>query len=83
MAPAVKPFQAIAERYKFMPGHARVVSCISGTTFDTGQAAGLLSRQIARPVEWVRTVRTLRAAGVTRFDEVNGETLTRLLTDIH
>jgi malonyl CoA-acyl carrier protein transacylase len=82
MAGAGRRFAALLRTYEFRAGHTPVMSSVTGGPFEPEQAVRLLSRQISRPVEWVRTVRALRAAGVDRFDEVNGSTLTALLSRI-
>ncbi|MFJ6216693.1 ACP S-malonyltransferase [Streptomyces sp. NPDC092296] len=82
MASAGRAFAAVLREYDFRAGHTPVMSSVSGTEFDPDQAVGLLSKQIHRPVEWVRTVLALRAAGVDHFDEVNGTTLTAFIARI-
>ncbi|NYI04600.1 ACP S-malonyltransferase [Allostreptomyces psammosilenae] len=82
MAPAGRAFAAVLREYEFRAGHTPVMSSVTAAEFTPDQAAQLLSRQIHRPVEWVRTVRALRAAGVDHFDEVNGTTLTALIAQI-
>ncbi|MEV6708732.1 ACP S-malonyltransferase [Micromonospora wenchangensis] len=82
MAAAEQRFRAVLDGCDFAAGHTPVVSGVTGDVFDTGRAAELLARQLSTPVEWVRAVTTLRAAGVTGFDEVNGKTLSAFLTRI-
>ncbi|QDY08904.1 acyltransferase domain-containing protein [Micromonospora sp. HM134] len=82
MASAEQRFRAVLDGCDFAPGHTPVVSGVTGDVFDTDRAAELLARQLSTPVEWVRAVTTLRAAGVTGFDEVNGKTLSAFLTRI-
>ncbi|MBL1065274.1 ACP S-malonyltransferase [Streptomyces sp. 7-21] len=82
MAPAGRAFAAELRTREFRPGHTPVISSVTGAEFDPAQAVRLLSSQIDRPVEWVRTVRALRAAGVGHFDEVNGTTLTAFIARI-
>jgi malonyl CoA-acyl carrier protein transacylase len=82
MAPAKRALAEVLRRHTFKAGDATVISSVTGEPFDYTLAGDLLSRQLAEPVEWVRTVRTLRAAGVTRFDEINGRTLTSLVEGI-
>lgn len=82
MASAGRAFAAVLREYEFRAGHTPVISSVSGAPFDPDRAVELLSRQISRPVEWVRTVRALRAAGVSHFDEVNGTTLTAFIARI-
>lgn len=82
MAPAGRAFARTLRRFHFSAGHTPVVSSVTGEPFAHERAAELLSRQIVGPVEWVRAVRTLRAAGVGHFEEVNGATLTGLIEKI-
>ncbi|MFC8565888.1 ACP S-malonyltransferase [Streptomyces sp. NPDC057245] len=82
MAPAERAFTPVLRAYAFGAGHTPVMSSTTGREFAPDQAVQLLGRQLSRPVEWVRTVHALRAAGVTRFDEANGTALTALLAGI-
>lgn len=82
MAGAGREFAADLRTYRFRTGHTPVMSSVTGAPFDPAQAVRLLSRQLSHPVEWVRTVRALRAAGVDHFEEVNGSTLTAFLSRI-
>lgn len=82
MAPAGRAFATVLGAYEFRAGHTPVMSSVTGTEFDPDRAVQLLSRQIHRPVEWVRTVHSLRAASVGDFDEVNGTTLTAFVSRI-
>lgn len=82
MAGAEKSFAATLRACRFAVGHTPVVSSVTGSVFDPARAARVLSRQIASPVDWVGTVRALRGGGVTRFEEVNGAILTKLIDGI-
>ncbi|WP_432840300.1 ACP S-malonyltransferase [Dactylosporangium sp. CA-092794] len=82
MAEAGRGFAELLRGEAFAPGHTPVMSSVTGAPFDPAEAADLLARQVAAPVEWVAAVRALRAAGVTDFDEVNGTTLTTLIGQI-
>lgn len=82
MASAGRAFAPVLREHTFRPGHTPAYSSVTGAEFAPERAAELLSRQISAPVEWVRTVRALRAAGVTAFDEVNGTTLTAFIARI-
>jgi malonyl CoA-acyl carrier protein transacylase len=79
MAPAEAEFREVLAEYEFAPAITPVVSSVTGELFDGPE---LLARQLSAPVEWVRTVTALRAAGVTDFDEVNGQTLSSLVGKI-
>lgn len=80
MAPAEAEFRATLAGFAFAQAVTPVVSSVTGELFD---GPDLLARQLSAPVEWVRAVTTLRAAGVTEFDEVNGQTLTSLVNKVH
>ncbi len=82
MAPVREEFARVLADVPFAAGDTPVMSSVTADVFDPARAAELLSRQIAEPVEWVRTVQALRAAGVTDVDEVNGTTLTTLMSQI-
>ncbi|SER22231.1 ACP S-malonyltransferase [Actinokineospora terrae] len=83
MAPAAARLRGVLAEQAFAPAAVPVVSSVTGELFDPADGADLLARQLAEPVEWVRVVHTLRALGVTEFDEVNGRTVTALVTRIH
>lgn len=82
MAPAEAGFRAVLADHEFAAAHTPVVSSVTGELLDPDEAPELLARQLTAPVEWVRAVTTLRAAGVTDFDEVNGSTLSSLVDKI-
>ncbi|MEV8377115.1 ACP S-malonyltransferase [Kribbella sp. NPDC056861] len=83
MEPAAKEFREVLAEVEFGPAKTPVVSGVTGELFDPAEGADLLARQLSAPVEWVKAVTTLRAQGVTEFDEVNGQTLSSLLTRIN
>jgi [acyl-carrier-protein] S-malonyltransferase len=82
MAPARADFEAAVRRVEFAPGHAPVISSITGDVFDPADAARLLTRQLVGPVDWVGVVHRLRELGVTAIDEVGGTTLTAMIRGI-
>jgi len=82
MAPAAQAYAQILRGVDFRKGHSQVVSSITGDLFDWRQAVELLAGQFSGPIEWVRTVQTLRMLGVQRVDEVNGRTLTSFIKHI-
>jgi [acyl-carrier-protein] S-malonyltransferase len=79
MASAEAEFRKVLAEYEFATPHTPVVSSVTGQTFDPRLGPDLLARQLSAPVEWVSAVTTLRASGVTQFDEVNGGTLSALV----
>lgn len=83
MSPAARAFAPVVGAVTFTEPTGTVMSTVTASPFAWQKAADLLCRQIDSPVEWVATVRALRAAGVTRFDEANGTTLTTLIRGIH
>lgn len=83
MASVEPQLRAILEGCAFAAGNGTVVSSVSGDVFRPSDGPDLLARQVSAPVEWVRAVLTLRASGVSQFDEVNGGTLSALNSRIH
>jgi malonyl CoA-acyl carrier protein transacylase len=79
MAPARARFARALREVSFGPGHTLVVSSVTGTDFDPGCAAELLTRQLVSPVEWVAVVHRLRRLGVTQVDELEGTALTAMM----
>ena len=79
MAPARARFAQALRDVTFAPGHALVVSSVTGADFDPAAGAELLTRQLVSPVEWVRVVHRLRGLGVTGIDELGGTTLTAMI----
>lgn len=79
MAPAEAEFRAVLADRPFAPARTPVMSSVTGAPYTPDTAADLLARQLSSPVEWVRSVTALRAAGVTDFDGVNGQTLSALV----
>ncbi|HEV8559567.1 MAG TPA: ACP S-malonyltransferase [Actinophytocola sp.] len=84
MAPAATAFRGFLNQNQLQlkPEQLPVISSVTGERFNPEHAVDLLSRQISTPVEWVRTIHTMRAAGVTSFIEVNGTALTSLISEI-
>lgn len=83
MAPVEPELRSLLDACEFGAGHGTVVSSVTGEVFPPDEGPDLLARQVSTPVQWVRAVATLRAAGVTEFDEVNGSTLSALVRRIH
>lgn len=82
MAPAARAYAAALRACEFKPGHAPVYSSVTAAPFDSERAVTALTSQVTSPVNWVRAVRRMRGDGVTKFDEVNGTTLTALVRTI-
>ncbi|WP_157756807.1 ACP S-malonyltransferase [Plantactinospora sp. KBS50] len=83
MAPVEPALRAVLANCTFGTATGSVVSSVNGEIFDPESGADLLAGQVCAPVQWVRAVTTLRASGVTHFDEVNGGTLSALVSRIH
>ncbi|MEU6411877.1 ACP S-malonyltransferase [Microbispora sp. NPDC046933] len=82
MEPAAAAFSDYLRNHMFKPGNGIVVSSVTGEPFPQHCGAGLLSRQLTGPVQWVRAIRFLRTAGVAQFVEINGTTLTSMIEGI-
>ncbi|MFY1636861.1 ACP S-malonyltransferase [Solwaraspora sp. WMMB335] len=82
MAPVEPAFRALLENCTFAAGDGTVVSSVTGEVFQPDAGRDLLADQVSAPVQWVRTVATLRGLGISQFDEVNGSTLSALVSRI-
>ena len=75
VAPASEPMRLTLERLHIEPPQLPVVANVTGDFYAMDPAARprileVLSRQVASPVQFVKGLETLRAAGVTLFVEV-------------
>jgi len=92
---AADDFARALARVSFKPAQIPVYSNVSGEPYllratkadgctlspsDEAQAKTLLARQIASPVQWVRTLENLRDSGITHFIEVGPGTVLTGLT---
>lgn len=69
MASAALAWRPHLERATWRPATARVVVNATGEFLtDRDDPADLLLRQLTAPVRWATTMRTLEAAGVTRYE---------------
>jgi len=86
MADAALEFEPFLEQFPFSAPHVPVISNVTGQPYPSEGGAAvrkLLVKQITHPVQWVQTVRLLRANGVTKFCELGaGTLLTRLISQI-
>ncbi|WP_326552253.1 ACP S-malonyltransferase [Micromonospora sp. NBC_01813] len=82
MIPVESTLRAVLTDCAFGPATGTVVSSVTGNVFEPTEGVDLLSSQVSAPVQWVRAITTLRAAGATVFDEVNGSTLSALVSRI-
>ncbi|HSD27404.1 MAG TPA: acyltransferase domain-containing protein, partial [Vicinamibacteria bacterium] len=75
VAPASGPLRQVLERLDVRPPVLPVVANVTGELYPEGPTARpeileILSQQVASPVQFVKGLRTLRAAGVRVFVEV-------------
>jgi len=76
MAPAVPEFQAELAKVQFAEPAFPVVANVDGRPAGTGaKIRENLTTQITSPVQWVQTVETMAAAGVTTFLEIGPGTV--------
>lgn len=82
MAQAAEDFGKVLETVDFRKGEITLYSNVTAQPYGE-DAAGLLSRQIASPVQWERIIRNMIAAGVDTFVEIGpGRTLTNMIKKI-
>jgi [acyl-carrier-protein] S-malonyltransferase len=84
MQPAQDRLAADLKKIEFSPLHVPLVTNVDADTISTGdEAREALIRQVAMPVRWEESVRTLIDEGVNTFVEVGpGKVLTGLLRQI-
>ena len=85
LASAVAPFRAALEAVQWLPHQAPVPSCIDGRSVASrATAVDALSRQLAEPLDWARTLDVAREMGATVFFELGpGDSLTRMVRERH
>lgn len=85
LAEAVAPFREALQAVQWLPHAAPVPSCIDGRSIASGAAAvDALSRQLAEPLDWARTLDVARELGATTFFELGpGDSLTRMVREQH
>jgi len=82
---AVKPFQLALEKVALKPTAVSVFSNTTGQAYpaDATAAKSLLGNQLSRPVDFVREIKSLYAAGIRTFVEVGPKSiLTGLISTI-
>jgi malonyl CoA-acyl carrier protein transacylase len=67
MAGAAPELRRALSELSVRPARCRIVCNRTGRTADGDSMPELLAGQLTRPIEWVRTMRTLSAAGVDTF----------------
>ncbi len=73
VAPASAPLREVLERLRVQAPRVPVVANVTGELYPTSsreEVLDLLGRQVAAPVQFVKGLQTLRAAGVKLFLEV-------------
>jgi malonyl CoA-acyl carrier protein transacylase len=72
VAPASAPLRDVFDRLPFAEARLPVVANVTGEPYPAGVEAikDMLCRQVASPVQWVKTLQTLYADGVRTFVEV-------------
>lgn len=85
LAEAVAPFREALQAAQWLPHQAPVPSCIDGRSIASrAGAADALSRQLAEPLDWARTLDVARELGATVFFELGpGDSLTRMVREQH
>ncbi len=80
MEPARLPVLEILDRIGFADPRLPIAENVSGgLVSDPGELRALVGRQVVSPVRWDSSVRSLAAAGATRFVEAGpGDVLTKL-----
>ncbi|MGE3166250.1 MAG: SDR family NAD(P)-dependent oxidoreductase [Planctomycetota bacterium] len=82
VADARRPFGRVLQKVRFRPATLPVYANTTGAVYPEGEreARELLAGQLAEPVEFVRQIESMVAAGVRRFLEVGpGSRLTALV----
>ncbi len=72
VAPASRPLRTMLDRMDIRPPHLPLVANVTGDFYPSNESEikDLLEKQIASPVQWVKGLRTMHAAGARVFVEV-------------
>ncbi|RPI31707.1 MAG: acyltransferase domain-containing protein, partial [Chloroflexota bacterium] len=72
VAPASKPLRTVLDRLHFAPPRLPVVANLTGEFYpaNTEEMKDILQQQVAAPVQWIKGLETLYAAGCRTFVEV-------------
>ena len=83
VAPASKPLRAVLNRLRVSPARLPVIANVNGDFYPAGAEAikDLLEQQVASPVQWIKGLETLYAAGVRTFIEVGPKKALKGFTD--
>ncbi len=83
MQEARDAFAEFLGSFTFRAPAMTVISNVDAAPYEAGQVQNLLTRQLTSPVRWVESIRFLKHAGVTTFEEVGpGRVLTGLAAKI-
>lgn len=82
MEAAAAAFREELEKEEIRKAQVPLYSNVTAQVYD-GDAAGLLSKQIASPVQWESIIRNMIASGIDTFIEIGpGKTLTNMIKKI-
>jgi malonyl CoA-acyl carrier protein transacylase len=85
VAPASQPLRAVLNRLRVAPAQLPVIANITGDFYPSRasieQIKDILVQQVASPVQWVKGIETLYAAGVRTFVEVGPKKALKGFTD--
>lgn len=82
MQAAAAEFAEFLRDFRFSPLQTPVISNVTARPYADGDLAGMLSRQIASPVQWTDTICYLMGKGIEEFEEVGGTMLTKMTVEI-
>ena len=76
MAPAQEQLQTVIDEFQFNDPRVQVVTNVTGDVVQTAEEIRrLLIAQVTSAVQWEKSIRTIRAAGVSHFVEVGPGTV--------
>jgi trans-AT polyketide synthase, acyltransferase and oxidoreductase domains len=83
MQAAARAFECFLATFELVPPRVPVVSNVEGRPHAGGRTRELLATQLTHPVQWLTTIRYLRAQPEVDFKELGGSrVLTKLLEEI-
>ncbi len=82
MKPAVNAFSTFLKDYSFSTLHTRVISNATAKLYGNDNIAELLSLQIASPVRWIDTIRSLMGDQVETYEEIGSQILGKMVHEI-
>jgi len=85
MSKAAEEFSGFVESFSFSELHTPVVANVTGEAYvNAASIPELLVKQISGSVQWTRSIRYLKAAGVDTFEETGpGKVLAKLIKQIN